>query len=98
MTKKSMTKKERDHVSRVVEMGCIVCVNLEYGETPAEAHHIGNGAWGTKATSYEVIPLCPTHHRTGGYGVAVHSGRMGFEEKYGTEQELLAQTLDWLNL
>ena len=93
-----MKKAESDHIARVVEMGCIVCVNLELGETPAVPHHIGNGSMGMKATNYEVIPLCPTHHNQGGYGVAVHSGRVQWESNFGTEQELLAQTLEWLNL
>ena len=93
-----MNKKEREHVERVVSMGCCVCVKLGHGETPAEAHHIGNGTMGKKASNYEVIPLCPQHHRLGGAGVAVHSGRESFEANFGTEQELLAETLKWLNL
>jgi hypothetical protein len=35
------------------------------------------------------IPLCPTHHRTGGHGVAYHAGRLAFEENFGSETELL---------
>ena len=92
------TKAERRHMNKVANMGCCVCVNLELGETPAELHHIGNGAMGKRATNYEVIPLCHIHHRTGGYGVAVHQGRVQWESNFGTEQELLAQTMEWLNL
>jgi hypothetical protein len=40
-----------------------------------------------------VIPLCHAHHRTGGHGVAVHAGRRTWEDKFGTEDELLTQTL-----
>jgi hypothetical protein len=93
-----MKKAESDHIAKVVTMGCIVCVNLEYGETPAVPHHIGNGSWGMKATNYEVIPLCPEHHNQGPCGVAVHSGRKSFEANFGTEKELLNQTMEWLNL
>ena len=93
-----MKKAESDHIEKVVGMGCIVCVNLEHGETPAVPHHIGNQAMGKKASNYQVIPLCPYHHNQGPYGEAVHSGRKAFEEKYGTEQELLKQTMEWLNL
>lgn len=93
-----MKKAESDHIAKVVSMGCIVCVNLEYGETPAVPHHIGNSSMGMKATNYEVIPLCPWHHNQGGCGQAVHSGRKSFEAKYGTEQELLKQTLEWMGL
>ena len=93
-----MVKAESDHIEKVVAMGCIVCVNLEYGETPAVPHHIGNGSMGMKATNYEVIPLCPHHHNQGPCGEAVHSGRKSFEANFGTEQELLIQVIGWLNL
>ena len=96
--KKAPTKDEDAHIKKVLSMGCIVCVNLEYGETPAVPHHIGNGATGMKATNYEVIPLCPEHHTQGGYGVAVHQGRVQWETNFGTEKELLEQTLEWLDL
>lgn len=93
-----MRKAESNHIGKVVEMGCIVCVNLGYGETPAVPHHIGNQSMGMKATNYEVIPLCPHHHNQGGIGEAVHSGRESFESNFGTEQELLEQTMNWLSL
>ena len=92
------TKAERKHMDKVAQLGCIVCYNLGYDDTPAEIHHIGNGTMSKRASNYEVIPLCHIHHRTGGYGVAVHSGRKAFEANFGTEQELLSQTLEALNV
>ena len=92
------TKAESKHMSKVASLGCIACVNSDFGETPAEIHHIGNGTMGKRAGNYEVIPLCHAHHRTGGYGIAVHSGRKAWESEHGTEQELLIQTIEWLNL
>ena len=86
------TKAERDHMGAVAALGCVVCRNLGFGETPAEVHHIGNGTLGKKASNYETIPLCDVHHRNGGHGVAVHAGRKTFEARYGTERELLEQT------
>ena len=86
------TKAERDHMGAVAALGCVVCRNLGFGETPAEVHHIGNGTLGKKASNYETIPLCEVHHRNGGHGVAVHAGRKTFEARYGTERELLEQT------
>jgi hypothetical protein len=32
------------------------------------------------------------HHQHGGYGVAFHAGKKAFEERFGTETELL----EWL--
>lgn len=86
------TKAERDHMGAVAALGCVVCRNLGFGVSPAEVHHIGNGTLGKKASNYETIALCPSHHRNGGHGVAVHAGRKTFEERYGTERELLEQT------
>ena len=96
--KKPPTKAEKLHFERVISTGCCVCVNEGLGESPAEIHHIGNGTMGKKAGNYEVIALCPAHHRTGGYGVAVHSGRVQWESNFGTEMELLKQTMEWLSL
>lgn len=86
------TKAEREHMGAVAALGCIVCRNLGFGDSPAEVHHIGNGTLGKKASNFETIPLCPTHHRHGGHGVAVHAGRKAFEANFGTERELLEQT------
>lgn len=87
--KKAPTKAEREHMSRVASMGCIVCSNMGFPCSPAEVHHINNGTMGKRASNYEVIPLCPPHHRTGGYGVAVHAGRKAWEQNFGTERDLL---------
>lgn len=40
---KSKTKAEKLHLSRVAALGCIVCRNLDYGESPAEIHHCSSG-------------------------------------------------------
>lgn len=89
-----MTKAEKRHLSRVAELGYLICKNLKLGETPAEIHHVrtGQGA-GQRADSFKVIPLCPIHHRQGGHGIAIHAGRQSWENKFGTETELLVQVL-----
>ena len=87
-----MNKSEKEHLSKVASIGCIVCMNQGSEGTPAEIHHIrhGNGM-SQRASNYEAIPLCHIHHRTGGYGVAIHAGRKEFERLYGDEIELLKQ-------
>ncbi|AUR89917.1 recombination enhancement RecA-dependent nuclease [Vibrio phage 1.134.O._10N.222.52.B8] len=92
-----MNKTEKAHIEKVVSLGCIVCSGWGIQGSPAEAHHIGNGTMGKKASNFEVIPLCPAHHRLGGYGVAVHAGRKAFESAYGTERELLEMVLEKVN-
>ena len=79
-----MTKAEKLHLTLVAELGCIIC------HQPAEIHHLRTGmGMGQRNTNFNVIPLCPLHHRTGGYGTAFHAGRKAFEQNFGTEEELL---------
>ena len=88
-----MNKADRAHLSLVAQLGCIVCRNQGYGESPAEIHHIRSGMGLAKRAEHtDSIPLCPGHHRTGGYGVAFHAGKKAWEAKFGTERELLEQT------
>lgn len=77
-----MSKTERAYFNRVAELGCIIC------RMPAEIHHLRTGV-GLGMKSKDVIPLCPSHHRNGGHGVAIHAGRLAFEANFGTELELL---------
>lgn len=91
---KSKTKAEKLHLERVASLGCIVCKNLDHNDTPAETHHIRTGCGaGQRADNFRVIPLCPTHHRNGGHGKAVHVGRQTWENNFGTETELLVQVM-----
>lgn len=88
-----MNKAEKEHLSKVAAVGCIVCRMQGNEESPAEIHHIRHGqGMSQRASNYDAIPLCHAHHRTGGYGVAIHAGRKEFERLYGTELELLELT------
>ncbi|KJC09684.1 hypothetical protein TO64_05330 [Citrobacter freundii] len=91
---KSKNKAEQLHLSRVAELRCIVCRNEGLGDSPAEIHHCSSGTgMSVRADNFHVIPLCHTHHRTGGHGVAIHAGRQSWENNFGTETELLVQVL-----
>lgn len=88
------TKAEKRHRNAVAALGCIVCRNAGHEDSPAELHHIRDGhGMSRRASEWEVIPLCPFHHRTGGYGHAVHAGRIMWEANHGTQRELLALVL-----
>jgi hypothetical protein len=90
---KPKTKAEKLWLSDVASLGCAVCRNSGFGESPAEVHHVRNGVGkGQRASHFDTIPLCPTHHRTGGHGLALHAGRRTFEQNYGTELALMWQT------
>lgn len=88
------TKAEKQHRKAVAELGCIVCRNQGNEGSPAELHHIRAGAgMGRRSSEFEVIPLCPFHHRHGGWGHAIHAGRIMWEANHGTERDLLTQVL-----
>lgn len=87
-----MTKAEKEHLAAVASLGCIIC------ESPAEVHHITGAGMGLRSSHFETIPLCPFHHRHGGFGECVHNGTRSFERKYGTQHELLKQTLTLLGI
>lgn len=92
-TRKRAKKAEREHMGVVAGLCCIVCRNLGYGESPAEVHHVRFLAGGGQRAGHrDTIPLCPLHHREGGYGIAFHAGPAEFQRRYGTEAELLEQT------
>ena len=82
-----------EHMGRVAGLGCILCRELGWGDTPAEVHHIreGQGA-AMRASDFLTIPLCPEHHRgaSGVHGMGVKK----FERTYKlTELDLLALTI-----
>ena len=79
---KYKTKSEQDYMSRVADLGCICC-----GQ-PAELHHPRrHTGLGLRSSNYDVIPLCPNHHRLG--KVSIHLGKAQFERTFGTEKDLL---------
>lgn len=82
-----MNSSEKRHYNNVANLGCILCLYLEYGPTPCEIHHIRR--FGGKRDNAPVIGLCPEHHRgnSGVHGL----GAKGFEKKYGVSQEFLLE-------
>ena len=89
-----MNSKEKAHYEKLTDIGCIACRVIGHGYSPAEIHHIRFGQGVGKRAEYDKsIPLCPHHHRLGGYGVAYHAGRIAFEKHVGmNELELLELT------
>jgi len=68
--------------SEVAAIGCIVC-RRQGVYSPATIHHVRKLATSKKRKLAPIIPLCPAHHQTGGYGVALHDGEESFETNYG---------------
>lgn len=84
-----MKKSDKEYLSKVADIGCIICYRNGYPNTPCEIHHIrdiGLGL-GVRNVHTNTLPLCPLHHRgdDGIHGM----GRKAWERKYGTQWELL---------
>lgn len=88
-----MKKSEKEYFEKLVEFGCVVCKKDIGVYTQPSIHHIREGMGiGQRNSTENCLPLCPTHHQHGGYGIAFHAGKKAFEERFGTETELL----EWL--
>lgn len=89
-----MTQTERFWMSTIADIGCIVCRNLGYPDTPGHIHHLMIGTGGSQR-NFDLISicLCPHHHQQGGPGQAIHADQPLFERNHGTELHLLQQTI-----
>ena len=90
-----MTKAEKEHLSKLSDLGCLACHIQGTPGTRAEIHHLRDGAGMSQRSShYDAIPLCPMHHRgTAGLSVpSIHGSKNAFIEAFGTEAELLELT------
>lgn len=93
LSAKTKTKAEKEYLSQVAALGCLIC------QSPAEIHHIrSNMGLGRRNSHFMVLPLCPTHHRTGGHGIAFHAASKIWQDRYGTETELLNKVHEMLEL
>ena len=90
-----MNKADRERMDFLVEFGCIVCRNEGRGWVAPEIHHLRGHQWsgmGKRASHQHTIPLCPAHHRHGSeYDIGYHQSPSEFQDRYGTQAELLAQ-------
>lgn len=78
------TKAEKRHMGRVAALGCIIC------GAAATIHHCGTYMGGGRH-HMRVLPLCWGHH-LGPEGIdGKKMGKRIWEEKYGSELDLLAK-------
>ena len=96
MASGNKTKHEKEHIQKIAALGCIICCKMGFPNSPAELHHIKDKTgMGRKASNFEVIPLCPKHHRHG--KDAYHTSPKEFTKKWGTQKELLTEVLTYVN-
>jgi hypothetical protein len=99
-----MNKAEKIFTDKVASLGCIVCLEHLGVESPANIHHIREGmGMAMRNDNFNILPLCKIHHQDGDGTAKVqgqwgfHKNKTQFENKYGTELELLAIMLDKIN-
>ncbi|MDE3023156.1 MAG: DUF968 domain-containing protein [Pseudomonadota bacterium] len=80
-----MTAASERHMQRVRELGCLIC------QRPASAHNIREERI---KDDWLTIPLCPDHH-LGAF--SIHKSKRQFENIYGSELHLLAETIKKLS-
>ena len=94
---RSKTKKEREHMDKVARLGCLICRKEGNPYSPAELHHIRDVTLvglGQRAKNEEVIPLCVAHNMIG--KESFNNNSRAFSKKWGSQRELLKETLDLL--
>lgn len=93
MQGRTPTAEEDRHMKKVVQLGCICC-RLDMGVfSPAEIHHLRGKT--EDGAHFDVIPLCPAHHRYGNDNslyTSRHPYKARFEQRYGSEQCLKQKT------
>lgn len=85
--KATKTAAERENMSQVAQLGCMVCRRLYGPHEPAavELHHIRRGTgMGQRSSHMDVLPLCFNHHR-GPEGIHTY-GTKGFAKHYGFDE------------
>ena len=85
---RKISQANKTRFANISELGCIIC------SQPCEIHHckghiFGSGT-GLKSEDKFTIGLCPDHHR--GANGFHQIGKKTWEEKYGTQSDLLAAT------
>ena len=90
------TKKYRsEYLSKLADLGCIICKKMGFPNSPAEIHHINEGRIGKRASFRKCLPLCPNHHRNG--IESYHYSPKRFSAKWGSQKELLQEVLTYVN-
>jgi len=91
--RESMKKEHQIRMRKLHDIGCIVC-RLETGYwVEPEIHHLRDELGvGQRKNHDRTIPLCPMHHRIGGYKIARHDSLSAWEDAHGPESYLLEMT------
>jgi hypothetical protein len=92
---RSPTAEEKTLWDRMAALGCIACREDGKMNRHVSIHHTDGR---TKPGCHKkVLPLCAGHHQDGTGEdkdlIAVHPDKRRFEERYGTQEELLEKVM-----
>jgi hypothetical protein len=86
------TKAGMEHMHRVKQLPCVIC----HKHPPSDAHHVFCDRFGSsKASDFDVIPLCKEHHQHG--PEAIHNAKRSWVEKHGPDHAFLPLVKEWLD-
>jgi len=74
------------YMGRVKALPCLIC-----GASPVEVHHLPD-----PRSDFRVVALCPFHHRKEYGPQAYHYSRRNFNAIHGSDEQLLARTIEIL--
>lgn len=97
MKGRAPNSEEKLWLSRICELGCIVCLDDMDVYSPGMPHHMDGKT--KEGAHLKTICLCHMRHQSGKDNlecVSRHPYKARFEARYGTEQELLEKTRDRL--
>jgi hypothetical protein len=97
---RALTDQEKALWDRLASLGCIACMLDGQFNPHVSIHHVDGR---TKPDCHKkVLPLCAPHHQqddTDPAGrVAVHPNKARFEKLYGTQEQLMAQCAELLEI
>jgi hypothetical protein len=96
MKGKAPTKAEKALHDKIARLGCIACMKDGFFNDHVSIHHVDGR---TKPGAHlKVLALCGPHHQDDGSGtIAVHPWKARFEERYGSQTDLIAETMRMIN-
>ena len=86
----TMNKSDKKRFDQLKQLGCVACAKFGRIREPV-IHHIRKHTGISRRPDHQdTIPLCPKHHNMG--NESIHHNKKLFEEKFGTEKQLLIST------
>ncbi len=86
----TMNKADKKRFDQLKQLGCVACAKFGRIKEPV-IHHIRKHTGISRRPDHQdTIPLCPEHHNMG--NESIHHNKKLFEEKFGTEKQLLITT------